>query len=59
LSFEYADVVDGFTMPLRVIVNTKPMTITPTETVQTVTMPEAIKTFEVDRNFYVLTSKME
>ena len=40
-------------MPLRVIVNGKAVNITPTEAMQTMTYPEEIKTFEVDRNFYV------
>jgi aminopeptidase N len=57
LSFHYERVVKGFAMPLRVIVNGKEIAITPTETNQTLDFPEAIKSFEVNRNFYVETMK--
>ena len=53
LSFDYHKVVKGFAMPLRVKVNGKEVVITPTENMQTRTFDEGIKTFEVDRNFYV------
>lgn len=55
LSFKYNRVVPGFAMPVRVIINDKPVTITPTETMQTLTLPEDIKTFITDRNFYIET----
>jgi aminopeptidase N len=57
LSFSYERVVTGFAMPLRVTINGKEKVITPTETQQTLDLPEEIKTFEVDRNFYVETAK--
>jgi aminopeptidase N len=53
LSFKYEKVVPGFAMPIRVLINGKPVSITPTESMQTITNPEAIKTVEVDRNYYV------
>ena len=53
LSYKYDRVVPGFAMPIRVLINGKPVSITPTESVQTMTSPEEIKTFEVDRNYYV------
>ncbi|MGC2235105.1 MAG: M1 family metallopeptidase [Pyrinomonadaceae bacterium] len=53
LTFGYENVVSGFAMPLRINVNGKEMKITPTETMQTLTLPEEIKTFEVNRNFYI------
>jgi aminopeptidase N len=53
LSFSYQRVVKGFAMPIRVTVNGKELQITPNETVQTRVLPEEIKSFEVDRNFYV------
>ena len=59
LSFHYERVVRGFAMPLRVNVNGKEIVITPTETKQTIQLPEEIKTFEVNRNFYVEAAKME
>ncbi len=53
LSFSYERVVKGFAMPIRVSINGKQVTIKPTETIQTFVSPEEIKTFEVDRNFYI------
>ena len=55
LSFKYDRVVAGFAMPIRVNVNGKEMKITPGETLQTLTLHEEIKTFEVNRNFYIET----
>ena len=53
VSFKYDRVVPRFAMPLRVWVNGKAMTITPTETVQSVRVNGLINSFEVDRNYYV------
>ena len=53
VSFKYDRVVPRFAMPLRVWVNGKAMTITPTETVQAVRVNGLINSFEVDRNYYV------
>ena len=53
ISFKYDRVVPGFAMPLNVVVNGKPMSITPTESIQSIDATEPVKTFEVDRNFYV------
>jgi aminopeptidase N len=53
VSFKWSRVVPGFAMPIRVIVNGKPMKIAPAEELKSITSSEAIKTFEVDRNYYV------
>jgi len=57
LNFNYERVVKGFAMPLRVNVNGKEMVITPTEMKQSLDFPEEIKTFEVNRNFYIEVEK--
>src|SRR5262245_47397844 len=57
LTFNYDRVVKGFAMPLRVMINGKERVITPTEVKQTLDLPEEIKTFEVNRNFYVESEK--
>jgi aminopeptidase N len=57
VSYRYERVVKGFAMPIRVSINGKQFTITPTETIQRFTSPEEIRTFEVDRNFYVEVAK--
>ena len=40
-------------MPIRVTVNGKEIQITPNEVRQTFEFSEEIKTFEVNRNFYI------
>lgn len=57
LSYSYEGVVKGFAMPLRVTINGKEVTVTPNEAVQTFVFPEEIKTFEVNRNFYIEAQK--
>ena len=59
LSFKYDKVVKGFAMPIRVTVNGKVVTITPTENTASMTFPDDIKTFEVDRNYYIDSEKMK
>ena len=57
LSFSYERVVAGFAMPIRVSINGKETVLTPNEVKQTLEFPDAIKTFEVNRNFYIETEK--
>ncbi len=59
LSFGYERVVKGFDMPIRVTINGKETVLKPTEVKQTLEFPEEIKTFEVNRNFYVETEKSD
>ncbi|HEX9962293.1 MAG TPA: hypothetical protein VGB00_15270, partial [Pyrinomonadaceae bacterium] len=58
LSFRYERVVAGFAMPIRVNINGKEFALTPGETTQTYTFADEIKTFEVNRNFYVEAEKI-
>jgi aminopeptidase N len=58
VTFKYDKVVRGFAMPIRVNINGKVVSITPTESTQTITNPDTIRTFEVDRNYYVDTGKL-
>ena len=53
VSYKYENVVSGFAMPVRVEVNGKEVTITPSETAQTFSNAEAVRSFVVNRNFYV------
>jgi aminopeptidase N len=57
VTFNYEKVVKGFAMPIRVTINGKEVKLTPTEVNQTFEFPEEIKTFEVNRNFYIETAK--
>lgn len=59
LSFKYDKVVKGFAMPLRVKINGKEMVIKPNQTMQTLVLPEEIKTFEVNRNFYIDSEELK
>ena len=56
VSFKYDQVVKGFAMPIRVTINGKEVALMPTEVDQTLEFTEEIKTFEVNRNFYVDTT---
>jgi aminopeptidase N len=58
ISFKYDRVVPGFAMPLRVLVNGKPMSITPTASIQTIDAGSPVTTFDVDRNYYVDSAVM-
>lgn len=53
VSFKYDRVVPEFAMPIRVSINGKEVALTPNESLQTFTNAEEIKSFEVNRNFYV------
>ena len=46
-------------MPIRANINGKEIQITPNEVKQTLEFSEEIKTFEVNRNFYVEAAKGE
>ena len=59
LSFYYERVVKGFAMPIRVTINGKEIQIIPNEVKQTLEYPEEIKTFEVNRNFYIEAAKSD
>jgi aminopeptidase N len=53
LSFKYDRVVPGFEMPIRVRINDKEITLAAKDTTQVMDFPEEIKSFSVDRNYYV------
>jgi len=59
VSFRYDRVVDGFAMPIRANINGQEVTLTPNSTTQSFAFSEDIKTFEVDRNFYIDTEKSD
>ena len=59
VSFRYDRVVEGFAMPIRVRLNGKEVALTPNATTQSFEFSEEIKTFEVDRNFYVDVEKSD
>ena len=53
LSYRYIDVVNKFDMPIRVFINQRETWIYPTADWYTESFDSEIKTFEVDRNFYI------
>jgi aminopeptidase N len=57
VEFNYERVVKGFAMPLRVAINGKEVVIKPSEVRQSFEFSEDIKTFEVNRNFYIESVK--
>ncbi len=58
LTYKYEKVVKGFAMPIRVTINGKEIVLKPTEEMQTFNSDGEIKNFEVDRNFYINTEKI-
>ena len=58
LTFKYDRVVEGFAMPMRVVINGKETVIKPTAEMQTIALPDEIKTFEINPNFYVIPLKI-
>jgi aminopeptidase N len=58
LSFKWSNVVPGFAMPVRASIDGKPVVLKPTESMQTMNLPGPVSTFEVDRNFYIETSRL-
>ena len=58
VEFNYERVVRGFAMPIRVAINGREVVLKPSEVKQTFEFSEAIKTFEVNRNFYIEIAKM-
>ncbi|RPD96592.1 M1 family peptidase [Aureibaculum marinum] len=56
IKYRYTNVVKGFEMPLKTIINGNEVWINPKENWQTFATKKEIKSFEVDKNFY-LTSK--
>ena len=55
LEYRYQNVVPGYDYPLRVWINGEVVSLKPTEEMQTLLGDEAIKAFEVDRNFFVIS----
>ena len=54
LSFQYEDVVDGFAMPIKVRINDQYVQLTPTAEPKEFKADEAIESFTIDRNFFVI-----
>lgn len=55
LKYRYTDVVDGFTMPLKVFINKKQQWITPSSIWQQLSTGNGINSFEVIPDFYIHT----
>jgi aminopeptidase N len=57
LQYRYTNVIDGFTMPIRVLVDSKKVWLKPTAAWKTASDYKNAETIEVDSNFYVSTKK--
>lgn len=53
LTFQYFEVVEGFDMPVKVLINGKAIWIFPNQELQQLSFPNKIKTIEIDKNFLV------
>jgi aminopeptidase N len=59
LTYYFDQAVENLTFPIRVHVNGKPRWIRPTTQPQSLTLDESVDSFEVDRNFYVLSQNAD
>lgn len=55
IRFRFENVVDGFSMPLKVLINDQVVRIHPTTEWQSFNSDQPVRYFLVDRNFYVTT----
>lgn len=53
LEYFFADVVEGFSIPVKVLIDDQEVWLKPSAEPQTLTRSQEIKSFEVDRNFYI------
>tara|TARA_R110002051_G_scaffold4683_9_gene26068 strand:- start:7464 stop:9074 length:1611 start_codon:yes stop_codon:yes gene_type:complete len=53
LMYRYANAVEGFTLPLRIYIDEKPVWLEPTATWQKQKVKGDLKTFTIDPNFYM------
>ena len=59
LHYQFEDVVEGLKMPLRCKVNGEAVKIVASDKPQTFEAENKIESFEVDRNFYILSEKTD
>ncbi|MFY0631675.1 MAG: M1 family metallopeptidase [Flavobacteriaceae bacterium] len=53
LSYKWSNTVDGFSIPVKVSINSKTQLITPTESWKKLESDKKTTSFSVDRNFYI------
>ena len=59
VSFHFTEVVEGFSIRVKVRINGEEVWIKPTEKPQVVKRESEIKSFDIDRNFYIKTKKAD
>lgn len=57
--YRFQNIVDGFEIRTKAIVDGQPLWITPNATQQTLTLPETDSTFAIDRNFFFEIEKIQ
>ncbi len=55
LEYQFADVVEEFSIPIKVSIDGEEVWLKPTTEKQTLKRPREIESFEVDRNFYIVS----
>ena len=58
LSYRYADVVEGFNMPLKASVGEKELSLKPTENWASQNIPGDLSAFKVSRDYYIELRKL-
>lgn len=59
LEYRWTNTVDGFDLPIRVLVNNDKVDLKPTNEWQTIDMNTSFERFEVDPNFYVMVTEAD
>jgi aminopeptidase N len=59
MTYKWNQVVDGFTMPIEILVNGKPQWITPTTKSQQLMLHSRKASIEIDENYYVKMRKVK
>lgn len=58
LYFKWNNVVDGFSIPIKVFINEKEMWITPTKDWTSISSENKVDKFKADKNFYINTKEI-
>ena len=59
VEYAFADVVEGFSIPVKVLIDDQEVWLKPSVAPQTLTRAKEINSFEVDRNFYIDVSQQQ
>jgi len=59
LSYRWAEVVDGFDMPVHISLGATAARLIPTQAWQTIPVPSGTAAIEVDHDYYVISRRVD